>query len=119
MEGLNYMCNCCGCCCGILRGVTDFGIKNSVAVANYVASVDEGSCMGCGLCVERCQVKAVSLGDGVASIDRSMCIGCGLCATGCPVSAATIRLKTEGERVDPPKDYRVWEDERLHNRGLL
>ena len=23
MEGLNYMCNCCGCCCGILRGVTD------------------------------------------------------------------------------------------------
>jgi len=119
VEGLNYMCNCCGCYCGILRGVTDFGLKNSVAVANYYASVDADSCTGCGLCERRCQVKAISLKEGVASVDRDKCIGCGLCASGCPVGAATIQLKPEEERVEPPRDYRVWEDDRLRNRGLL
>jgi electron transport complex protein RnfB len=23
MKGLGYVCNCCGCCCGILRGIAD------------------------------------------------------------------------------------------------
>jgi len=119
MEGLNYMCNCCGCCCGILRGVTDFGVKNSVAVANYFAIIDSESCIGCGLCEQRCQVNAVSMRDNVAVVDLDKCIGCGLCVTGCPVGAARLQLKSEDKRVDPPKDYRVWEDERLKNRGLF
>jgi electron transport complex protein RnfB len=119
VEGLTYMCNCCGCCCGILRGVTDFGIQNSVAVANYFATVEPDACIGCGLCEKRCQVKAISLMENVAIVDLDKCIGCGLCATGCPVDAARLQLKPEGKRVDPPKDFRVWEDERLKNRGLL
>lgn len=119
MEGLNYMCNCCGCCCGILRGVTDFGIRNSVAVANYFATIESESCIGCGLCEQRCQVNAVSVKDNIAVVNLEKCIGCGLCVTGCSVGAAKLQLKPEGERVDPPKDYRVWEDERLKNRGLL
>ena len=24
MEGVGYVCNCCGCCCGILRGITEY-----------------------------------------------------------------------------------------------
>jgi ferredoxin len=38
-------------------------------------------CNCCGICEERCQVKACSIEDGVATIDLSKCIGCGLCVT--------------------------------------
>ena len=24
-EGFFYVCNCCGCCCGILKGITEYG----------------------------------------------------------------------------------------------
>jgi NAD-dependent dihydropyrimidine dehydrogenase PreA subunit len=118
MEGLNYMCNCCGCCCGILRGVTDFGVKNSIAVANYFATVDSELCIGCGTCEQRCQVNAVSVRDNLAVVDLDKCIGCGLCVTVCSIGAAKLQLKPEDKRIEPPKDYRVWENERLKNRGL-
>ena len=26
LKGLGYVCNCCGCCCGILRGINEWGI---------------------------------------------------------------------------------------------
>jgi ferredoxin len=119
MEGLTYMCNCCGCCCGILRGVTEFGVKNSVAVANYFAQIEPGICIGCGLCEQRCQVKAISFQENAAVVDLERCIGCGLCATGCSVGAAKLQLKSDHKIVDPPKDFRVWEDKRLQNRGIL
>jgi NAD-dependent dihydropyrimidine dehydrogenase PreA subunit/DNA-binding transcriptional ArsR family regulator len=111
MEGLTYMCNCCICCCGILQ--------NSSAVSNYFSTIEPESCIGCDLCEQRCQVKAISLKDNVAAVDLEKCIGCGLCVTGCPVGAARLQLKPEDKRVDPPKDLRVWEDQRLQNRGLL
>lgn len=25
VDGIHYICNCCGCCCGILRGINDWG----------------------------------------------------------------------------------------------
>lgn len=42
VDGFNYICNCCGCCCGILRGITTWGIENSMARANYEAIVNAG-----------------------------------------------------------------------------
>ena len=38
-EGAGYVCNCCGCCCGLLRGITEWGIEHSVAQANYFALI--------------------------------------------------------------------------------
>jgi ferredoxin len=118
-KGVGYICNCCSCCCGILRGITEFGIENSVAQANYFAVIDPTECQGCGTCIERCQVHAISDKDGVATIDRSKCIGCGLCATGCPNGVAKLQRKPDSEIKDPPSDYEAWEQERLRNRGLI
>ena len=118
MKDFGYVCNCCGCCCGILRGITDWGIENSVAYSNYYAAIDFNECLDCGTCRQRCQVHAISESNGVSVVDRSKCIGCGLCVTGCPNGAAKLEKKPKGEIVTPPKDFEAWEHERLHNRGL-
>lgn len=119
MKGVGYVCNCCGCCCGILRGITDWGIENSLAQANYYAVIGSDECAGCGICVERCQVGAISEQDGVAVVDKARCIGCGLCVTGCPNDAVKLQRKPDAEIVHPPADYSTWEHERLTNRGLI
>ena len=118
MKGLGYVCNCCGCCCGILRGITDWGIENSVAHANYYAVIKADECLGCGICSKRCQVHAISEKDGVSVVDRKKCIGCGLCVTGCPNGVAKLERKPESEIINPPADFETWEHERLRNRGL-
>ena len=119
MKGVGYVCNCCGCCCGILRGINDYGIKNSVAQANYFAIIDPDECLGCGTCVLRCQVHAISYEDGVSVVDRKRCIGCGLCVTGCPSNVAKLQRRSDAEVVHPPADFVVWGHERLLNRGLI
>jgi electron transport complex protein RnfB len=118
-KGIYYVCNCCGCCCGILRGINEFGIEHSVAAANYFSVIDPEKCERCGTCITRCQMHAISAnGKDTAIVDRSKCIGCGLCATGCPANVAKLELKPVNERIEPPLDYATWEHDRLVNRGL-
>lgn len=118
MKGVGYVCNCCGCCCGILRGVTDFGYENSVAYANYYAVIDPVICNNCGTCIDRCQVHAISEGENYSVVDLAKCIGCGLCVTGCPNDVAVLVRKEEAEMIHPPVDFEAWEHARLHYRGL-
>jgi ferredoxin len=118
VKGVFYVCNCCGCCCGILRGITQYGIRESVARANYAASIDADSCSACGVCAQRCQVGAISGRDGTYAVDASLCIGCGLCATGCPTGAAALSRRPDAEMVHPPADFEAWEKARLRSRGL-
>jgi electron transport complex protein RnfB len=118
LAGVSYLCNCCGCCCGILRGITEYGLEHSVAAANYLAAVDPDACSGCGTCVDRCQVRAMSLPEDTAVVDADRCIGCGLCVTGCPAEAVTLKRKPEGLIAHPPADFAAWERERLRNRRL-
>ena len=119
MQGLGYVCNCCGCCCGILRGINDFGIEKSVAYANYYAVIDADLCANCGTCRERCQVNAIIEGDGFSLVVQERCIGCGLCVTGCPNEVARLVRKPEAEMVLPPVDFEAWEEARLQDRRML
>jgi len=116
-KGVSYVCNCCGCCCSLMRGINEYGIDQSVAAANYYAVIDPDACTGCGICEGRCQVGAVVVGD-IAVVDRARCIGCGLCVSGCPEEAITLRLKPEAEIIHPPEDFATWERLRLKNRGI-
>jgi NAD-dependent dihydropyrimidine dehydrogenase PreA subunit len=118
-KGIGYICNCCGCCCEVLRGITDWGIENSVAAANYYAVINPDECVGCGQCIERCQVHAISEQEGVAIVELKRCIGCGLCVTGCSNNVARLERKPEAEIVHPPEDSAAWEDARLRSRGLI
>jgi len=118
IKGVGYVCNCCGCCCAILRGITDWGIESSVAHANYHAVIDPDQCLDCGTCRDRCQVHAISEQNGVSVVNPERCIGCGLCVTGCPNGVAKLERKSDNEIINPPIDFATWERERLHNRGL-
>ncbi len=117
-KGIGYVCNCCGCCCGVLRGITQYGVENSVAHANYYAVIDPTFCADCGNCIERCQVGAITEGEGCSVVDVAKCIGCGLCVTGCPNDVAVLVRKPEAEWIHPPEDYAAWEHARAHARGL-
>jgi ferredoxin len=120
VRDIYYVCNCCGCCCGILRGLNERGIQGSVAKATYLAEIDPETCTACGVCVGRCQVHAITLGDaGVAVVDVDRCIGCGLCVSGCSPEAASLRRRPDWEAIHPPETFADWEHERLHNRELL
>ncbi|MHB1132825.1 MAG: 4Fe-4S dicluster domain-containing protein [Chloroflexota bacterium] len=118
-AGLFYVCNCCGCCCGLLRGINEWGQAGAVARASYVATVEAEACSGCGVCLERCQVGALTLRDGVAEVDDDRCLGCGLCVTGCPSRAVRLEPLPEAEAIHPPEDFAAWEEARLRFRSLL
>jgi Na+-translocating ferredoxin:NAD+ oxidoreductase subunit B len=117
VDGVAYVCNCCGCCCGILRGITEWGIAGSVASANYFALIDPELCSDCGTCIERCQVGAISTGAGFAVVDQARCIGCGLCVSGCPNDVARLERRPDAQIVRPPRTYAEWEQQRLANRS--
>lgn len=116
VDGIHYICNCCGCCCGVLRGITEWGIENSMAKANYEAKVDEDTCIGCEVCIDRCQVSAIEMVEGKAVINRDKCLGCALCVSTCPTDAITLSPRPENEQVMPPKDFGEWETMRLKDR---
>ena len=101
-QNIDFVCSCCGCCCGVLK--IQKSLPNPAAnwAHNYYAVVTEEDCTGCGTCVERCQMNAVTLDEsrGVSVIDLDRCIGCGNCVVTCPSGA--LRLgKSETETVPP------------------
>ena len=114
----NYICNCCTCCCGILRGVAEFGIPTAVAKADFRAVVDAEACIACGDCIARCQFGALAVPDDVCVVDEVRCVGCGVCATVCPTDALSLVRREPGEVPPPPADVREWGARRAKARGI-
>lgn len=116
-QGTWYICNCCTCSCGILRGMADLGIANVVARSAFVNQVDEALCAGCGLCVESCQFEALTL-DDLAQVDEVRCVGCGVCVLSCPEGALSLIRRPAEEVLPPPVTEADWQAERAAARGL-
>lgn len=115
-EGIGYVCNCCGCCCAVMRGITKWGIENSVAHAAYFAEIDADLCTGCGACIDRCQVGAIFEQEGIAVVSQERCIGCGLCVTGCHEGAARLNRKADEKILTPPEDFTAWQEARRRSK---
>ena len=84
------ICNCCECCCGMLRGLTKFDNPRAIAKANFISNIDKELCVGCETCVGRCKFHAITVND-VAEVNTDKCIGCGLCAVTCPNEAIVMK----------------------------
>lgn len=89
---VTYLCNCCGCCCGQLAAINDYGFK-AVNPSNYEASPELESCKGCSKCSKACPIGAITMAPSriegqrksklVPKVDPEICIGCGVCANVC------------------------------------
>lgn len=119
-NGHYFICNCCGCCCGVLRGINELGIPASRVVnSHFVAEIDPDLCQGCGTCADdRCQVRAIRQAGDVYEVVRDRCIGCGLCVGTCPGEAIHLIRKPAHELTAPPSDEMAWYEERARRRGI-
>jgi electron transport complex protein RnfB len=95
--GQLYICNCCSCCCLLMKNITKYGNPKVLIKSNYYATNDVDRCNDCGICVDRCQVHAIRIKDGVAIINKEQCIGCGLCVTKCATGSLSMAAKSPDE----------------------
>ena len=96
-EGVNFICNCCGCCCEAMIAARKFGLLNPVHTTNFLPAIDEEQCNGCGKCVNACPVEAMTLVSAndphqpnrkKAKLNEEICLGCGVCVRACPQQRA-------------------------------
>jgi len=97
-----YICSCCGCCCDILVHAKKLVRPIEAFAPSYYAEVDIELCVGCGTCIDRCQMDALTLINNISTVNRDRCIGCGLCVTTCPSDA--MHLSEIEEEFIPPKN---------------
>jgi Na+-translocating ferredoxin:NAD+ oxidoreductase subunit B len=89
------VCSCCGCACHMLhaRKLT----PNLKSWGNYVSTVDMSKCTRCDICLDKCQMNALSYKEGKLEINKGICLGCGLCVRSCPEKA--LKLVKKGNYV--------------------
>ena len=98
-KAASNICTCCGCCCGVLRTLKRHPAPATLVSSPFVAAADPATCLGCGTCLDRCQMEALRLEEDKVILDAARCIGCGLCVSTCP--SGTLRLTRKPETAQP------------------
>jgi Na+-translocating ferredoxin:NAD+ oxidoreductase subunit B len=103
-QKFDFICACCGCCCGILKMHKMMPKPAENWAHNFYAAVNVEDCTACGMCVEKCQVNAARLDEqkGCSTINLDRCIGCGNCVAACPSKA--LKLVKKEKETTPPED---------------
>jgi ferredoxin len=108
---VNFICNCCGCCCEAMIAARRFAVLHPVHTTNFLPEVAPDRCNGCGKCVTACPVEAMALVSAndprkprkkAARLDADVCLGCGVCVRACGTGA--LALRSRPERVITPLD---------------
>jgi ferredoxin len=101
-QRVNFICNCCGCCCEALIAARRFGHLHPVQTTNFIPEINAEYCTGCGKCVNACPVEAMSLVSANdphrrkrkrSSLADELCLGCGICVSACPEGGITLRTR--------------------------
>ncbi len=115
-HDVTYICNCCTCSCGVLRGMSEHGSLSAVASSDFYAKVDEDLCNGCEVCVDRCQFGAIKIEYRTSVINPNFCFGCGLCVTTCSSDALSLIQKNKENIITPPLSEEEWRKKRILSR---
>ncbi len=114
------MCNCCGDCCGVLGAINKHPNPASIVFSNHIVSIANQDCTGCELCLERCQMDALSMNEeGLIHVSLNRCIGCGLCVTTCPVDTLELIAKPGTQHLTPPASTGEQMMEMARSRGII
>lgn len=102
-KNISFICHCCGCCCNLLRGISKHGYANTVVTSNFIATINQERCIGCGKCSRACPINAIEMQriqnpqmkNGIEkkrepNIDTGICLGCGVCALQCTRDACQL-----------------------------
>jgi NAD-dependent dihydropyrimidine dehydrogenase PreA subunit len=108
-RDVTYICNCCGCCCGMMQAIRRAGIRDAIVSSNWIATTDLDLCRGCTQCRDACPAQAVARIDNEgrgrrkywAAVDEERCLGCGVCVDVCRWEAR--QLAPRPRRVFPPE----------------
>jgi ferredoxin len=108
---VNFICNCCGCCCEAMIAARRFGMLDPVHTTSFLPHIADELCNGCGKCVDLCPVEAMTLVSANdprrpkkrrAELDADLCLGCGVCTRVCPTNG--LWLEARAARVVTPVD---------------
>ena len=109
-EQVNFICNCCSCCCEAMIAARRFAILNPVHTTNFIPRIDEENCNGCSKCVNVCPVEAMTLVSAhdpkkprmkIAKLNDELCLGCGVCVRSCN-KHKSLSLESRPKRVLTP-----------------
>ncbi len=108
-KEVNFICNCCGCCCEAMIAARRFAIMNPVHTTNFIPEINQENCTDCGKCIDICPVEALAMTSAndphqpkrrQLTLIEQRCLGCGLCVRNCP--AQEIEMTPRKERVLTP-----------------
>lgn len=88
----------------MLRSIKRYPNPASLVSSPFVASLDTETCKGCGTCVKRCEMEALSLNSKKAVLGLNRCIGCGLCVSTCPTHSLSLVRKPKAKQPYVPKN---------------
>ena len=109
-KNVGFMCQCCGCCCNLMLGVSQHGFPNTIVTSTYISQIDEEKCTGCEKCAKACPIHAIEMVPIVnpvtkkpknPKVNEAICLGCGVCALTCHKDA--IQLVKRKQRVIHPE----------------
>lgn len=109
-KNMRFVCHCCKCCCGPMLAIREHGYPNALVTSNFIAGIQEETCVGCGLCAKACPINAIAMvplekpesrKKQNARVNTSLCVGCGVCALKCPAKACLLTKR--GQRVIHPE----------------
>ena len=110
-NNVSFLCQCCGCCCNMLLGISKFGYPNTIVTSDFEANINSDTCEGCAKCAKACPIGAIEMissenpekqNKKVASINKSICIGCGVCSLKCS-KTGSLKLIRRKKRVFYPE----------------